>query len=203
MVLPGLFASMIAACHPHSGSASLPAADRDRLYAAVLRDVSRDSAVAWVVVDSLRPANDIEAELQDKVMAELPISREALDAFLAAQRMPVAQVHAAMLPDARWALVSNARLEALREAARAEAADGVGRTAGQAGGFWTQWQRAFPGSGGYVVLSPASIWRDGATAVVLLRTACGAVCGETELRLLRRAANGEWRTTGRVRLSES
>lgn len=192
-----------AGCHGLPRASRLQAADRARVYAAVLADVRRDSSTTWVVVDSLLPARDIDADLYDKVISELAISRQALDAFLVVQRAPDDQFEAAMLPGAQWSPVSMARLDALRAASRVEAAAGVAQRVSRGDGFWNQWRRAFPGASGYVILSPASIARDGRTAVVHVRVACGEVCGESELRLLHRDAAGTWHTTGRVRLSES
>ena len=108
-----------------------------------------------------------------------------------------------MLPDSGWRVVSMSVLDSLRSVARSDAVRsavvrGVGRD-----GFWQQWYRAYPSSGGYVVLSPASVSDDGSSAVVHVRVACGPVCGSSELRLMRRDPTGRWRTSGRVRLSES
>lgn len=201
--LLGTICLCTAGCHGLGHASPLQAADRARVYAAVLDDVRRDSSTTWVVVDSLLPARDIDAELHEKVISELAISRRALDAFLAVQRAPVDHFQRAMLPGAEWAPVSLERLDALRAASRVEAAASAAEHTSRGGGFWTQWRRAFPRASGYVILSPASIARDGRTAMVHVRVACGEVCGESELRLLHRDAAGTWHTTGRVRLSES
>ena len=136
----------------------------------------------------LRGSVDFERELRD---------------FLAAQRMPTTRVFRDVLPDARWRLVSSTRLDSLRAAARREITTGAVQRSIRTDQFWQLWYRAYPSSGGYVVLSPAGVSANGALALVHVRIACGPVCGESELRLLRRDADGEWRTTGRVKLSES
>ena len=193
-------ALLTAGCHSPASNASRALA-RAKVYAAVLKDVRRDTAATWVVVDTLLPTHDVDAEQHDKVIVELPITRSMLDAFLAVQRRPADRFATGMLPDARWTRVSMSQLDSLRATARRDAAT-MPRTGGN-DVFWRQWYRAFPGSGGYVMLSPASISTSDGVAVVQVRIACGPVCGETELRLLQRDDQGEWRTTGRVRLSES
>ncbi len=161
----------------------------------------RDAAGTWVVVDTLLPTHDVDAEQHDKVIAELPITRSMLGAFLAAQRRPSDRFATGMLPDARWKSVSLSQLDSLRAMARTDAAT-LPRP-GANDNFWRQWYRSFPGSGGYVILSPAIISTRDGVAVVQVSLACGPVCGETELRLLQRDDQGEWRTTGRVRIAES
>ncbi len=176
---------------------------RRRVYAAVLTELRSDTAASRVVLDTLIATTDIDTDLHDKVLSGLSITPRALDDFLHLQRHPVDRFDAAMLPDARWAVVSTSRLDSLRAAARAERSAGTSAARARVDAFWQQWYRAYPASGGYVVLSPASISTSDGVAVVQVRIACGPVCGETELRLLRRDAAGVWRTHGRVRLSES
>ncbi len=200
MVLLALAALLTAGCHSSASNASRALA-RAKVYAAVLREVRRDTAAIWVVVDTLLPTRDVDAEQHDKVIAALPIKRGMLDAFLAVQRRPADRFAMGMLPDVRWTRVSMSQLDSLRAMARSDSAT-LQRT-GRTDVFWRQWYRAYPGSGGYVILSPASISTSDGVAIVQVRIACGPVCGETELRLLQRDAQGEWRTTGRVMLSES
>jgi hypothetical protein len=104
--------------------------------------------------------------------------------------------------EAAWASVSMAHLDSLRALSRGGSESGGDRSV-RIDAFWRQWYRAFPGSGGYLVLSPASVRSNDAMAIVHVRIACGPVCGDTELRVLRRDPHGTWRTTSRVRLSES
>lgn len=198
--LLGLSSLLVAACHSRASHASRVLA-RAKVYAAVLKEVRRDTAATWVIVDTLLPTHDVDAEQHDKVIAGLPIRRGMLDAFLAVQRRPSDRFDTGMLPDARWTRVSMSQLDSLRLMARTDAA-AAPRT-GRSDVFWRQWYRTFPGSGGYVILSPASISTSDGVAVVQVRIACGPVCGETELRVLQRDERGEWRTTGRVKLSES
>jgi hypothetical protein len=200
MALLGMSTLFAAGCHSSARTASRASA-REKVYAAVLRDVRRDTAATWVVVDTLLPTHDVDAEQHEKVMTALPITRGMLDAFLAAQRRPADRFGAGMLPGVGWTRVSSSRLDSLRAIARTDAAAAPRPDRGD--GFWRQWYLAYPGSGGYVILSPASISTSDGVAVVQVRIACGPVCGETELRVLRRDNEGVWRTTGRVRLSES
>ncbi len=195
--------TLVAGCRGFRPGVSLAAADRARIYAAVLQEVRRDTAARWVVLDSLVPTTDIDAEQHDKVITELPITRDALDAFLRVQRNPAERFQSGMIPDARWIAVSMPRLDSLRAAARADASLAPIPDGPRPDRFWQQWYRAFPGSAGYVVLSPASISHRGDEAVVHVRIACGPVCGETELRVLQRDDQGLWHTTRKVRLSES
>jgi hypothetical protein len=201
--LLGTIVVVSAGCHSNRNSTPLPLDDRARVYAAVLAELRHDSRAEWVVVDTLLPAYEIDSDVRDKIIAELPISRRAIDAFIEAQREPIDRFQSVVLPDAHWTTVSMPRLDSLRAAVRADIASGATPRGVRNDAFWQQWQRLFPGSAGYVILSPASIADDGATAVVHVRIACGSVCGETELRSLRRGANGNWRTINRLRLSES
>ena len=200
MALLGLSTLFAAGCHSSARTASRANA-RAKVYAAVLSEVRRDTTAIWVVVDTLLPARDVDAEQHDKVMTALPITRGMLDAFLAMQRRPADRFGAAMLPGEGWTRVSTSQLDSLRAIARSDAVAAPRTDRGD--GFWRQWYLAYPGSGGYVILSPASISTSEGVAVVQVRIACGPVCGETELRVLRRDDDGVWRTTGRVRLSES
>ena len=201
--LLGAIVVVSAGCRSKRNNELLPLDDRARVYAAVLQELQHDSRADWVVVDTLLPAREIDSGVRDKVIAELPISRREIDAFIDAQRAPADRFHSVVLPDAHWTTVSMLRLDSLRSAVRADIASGVTARGVRNDAFWQLWQRLFPGSAGYVILSPASITDDGTTAVVHVRIACGSVCGETELRRLRRGANGSWRTIKRLRLSES
>jgi hypothetical protein len=202
-VLLGTVMPLVTACRGRSGASVLAAPERARVYAAVLQEVRRDSSSNWIVVDSLMPTHDVDAELQDKVLSDLAITQGALRAFLHAQRTPADHFRTEMLPDARWSRVSPLQLDSLRALARADVASGAVPRGPRNDGFWQHWYRTFPGSGGYVILAPASIAADGSSAVVHVRVACGPLCGEAELRVLHRDASGTWHTTGRVRLSES
>jgi hypothetical protein len=199
----GVIALMLGGCHGHNGTTTLAIPAHAAVYAAALRDVRGDTAASWLVIDSAFPARDLDAELQEKVLAELPITRRVLDAFLRTQRKSIAQFDAAILPDSRVQFVSASQLDTLRITARA--AGDAARNGNVPGrdGFWMQWSRAFPRAGGYIMLSPASLSADGASALIHVRVACGPTCGTTEMRLLQRDAAGMWRTTARVSLSES
>ena len=201
--LLGAIVVVSAGCRSKRNNELLPLDARARVYAAVLQELQHDSRADWVVVDTLLPAREIDSGVRDKVIAELPISRREIDVFLEAQRAPADRFHSVVLPDAHWTTVSMLRLDSLRSAVRADIASGVTARGVRNDAFWQQWQRLFPASAGYVILSPASITDDGMTAVVHVRIACGSVCGETELRRLQRGANGSWRTIKRLRLSES
>ena len=175
--------------------------DRARVYAVVLQELERESRADWIVVDSLLPTDEIDVEVKEKAIRELPVSRRSIDAFLDVQSASVDRFQSIALPSARWMTVSVERLDSLRAAVRAEIAVVTPRSIGN-DAFWQVWQRRFPGSAGYVTLSPASISDDGVTALVQVRTACGSVCGETVLRRLRRDNGGTWHTTGKLTLSE-
>jgi hypothetical protein len=204
MALLGTLMATVSGCHPRLPAARpLMSPERERIYAAVLRDMRRDTTTRWLVLDTLLPTTDIEADQYDVVREGLLISERELHGFLAVQRMPTARVVPGMLPDEHWRLVSGARLDSLRTLARREVATGAVQRRVRTDQFWQLWYRAYPSSGGYVVLSPASLSANGALALVHVRTACGPVCGESELRVLRRDAGGRWQTTHRVSLSES
>lgn len=201
--LLGALLAFASGCHAVRSEGTLAASERARLYAAVLREVRPDSAARLIVVDSLLPTTDIEADQHQLVLGGLSITRPMLEDFLRVQRAPGDRFQGLMLPDAGWSLVSVAHLDSLRAAARSVAVrDSAGRGV-RRDAFWQQWYRTYPSSGGYVVLSPASISRDGSMAMVHVRVACGPVCGASELRLMRRDPAGTWRTQGRVTLSES
>lgn len=192
-----------AGCARIGVSSGLTTGERVRIYAAVLQEVRRDAAARWVVVDSLMPTTDLDAEQHGMVMTDLSIDKSVLDAFLQAQQRPRDRFMLSMLPDSAWSTVSVPALDSLRRVARAEITTGAVARSARNDAFWQQWYRVYPASGGYVMLSPASVSADGAAAMVHVRIACGPVCGETELRLLRRTAAGSWHTVSRVRLSES
>jgi hypothetical protein len=190
-------------CRHGSSTTGLVRPTDASIHTAVLRDVSPDSATRWVVLDTLLPTIDLEADQYDSVREHLSISERELRDFIAAQQHATRRIVAGMLPDARWRVVSATYLDSLRAAARHDVTNGTAARGVRNDQFWQLWFRTFPGSGGYVVLSPASVSRDGGLALVHVRIACGPVCGESELRVLRRSASGDWRTTARVRLSES
>ncbi len=194
---------MVVGCHTGPSTSALVPSDHARVYAAVLRDVARDTTTRWVMLDTLLPTTEIEADQYDMMREALSISERELRAFLTVQRLPTLPVASGILPDARWSLVSAARLDSLRATARREIASGTAARGVRNDLFWQHWYRAYPASGGYVVLSPASISANGALALVQVRIACGPVCGASELRLMRLDSTGRWRTSGRVRLSES
>lgn len=189
-------------CH-RSRPASLSPDDRARLYASVLQELRADTAMRWVVIDSLLPTTDIDADLHEKVTTELRISSAVLDGFLAAQRTPSDQFRPAMLPGGRFMPLHMAQLDSMRRKVREDIASGRAERGANNDLFWRRWSGAFPGAGGYVILSPALITADGREAMVHVRVVCGPVCAEAELRHLRRDAGGAWRTMAKVRLSES
>lgn len=200
-----LFATLLAtlaACHRGGARASLTEGDRARLYAAVLVDLRQDSVAMPVVLDSLVPTTDIDADVAQGVLVQLPVSRASVDAFRAAQ-LRGESLRAAMLPDSLWRTVSSRTLDSLRSAARADAASGAMPRSVRNDPFWQHFARTFPRARGYVVLSPAGVSRDGREALVYVHRSCGAVCGESELRLMRREADGTWRTAGRMLVSMS
>ena len=194
---------MSAGCHGIGRRAPLPIGDRARVYAAVLEELRHESPAERVVVDTLLPTDELDGDLRDKVVAELPATRRVVDAFVKTQRTSVDRFQSVILPGARWVTVSVLRLDSLRAAVRADVASGNTVRGARNDAFWQQWQRVFPGSAGYVILSPASIADDGQTALIHVRIACGSVCGETQLRMLRRESSGGWRTIRQLRLSES
>jgi hypothetical protein len=201
MALLGVALFAIGACH-RGGVRTLTDTDRARLYAAVLSDLRRDSVSVAVVLDSLVPTADIDAEVAQGVMAQLSVSQTSVDAFRAAQRSG-APLHAGALPDSLWRTVSSYTLDSLRRAARSDVERGVLPRTPRNDPFWQHFQRTFPRATGYVVLSPAGVSRDGREALVYVHTSCGAVCGESELRLMRRASDGSWRTKSRMLVSMS
>ncbi len=182
---------------------SLSPDDRARLYASVLQQFRADTAVRWMVIDSLLPTTDIGADLHGKVTTELRISSRALNGFLEAQRAPADHFHAAMLPGVRFVPLRIAQLDSMQRTVREDIASGAASRGPGNDLFWRRWAGVFPGSGGYVILSPAMISANGREAMVHVRIVCGPVCGEAELRHLRRDAAGAWRTTAKVTLSES
>jgi hypothetical protein len=177
--------------------------DRARIYATVLEELQRESRADWVLVDSLLPTDEIDADVKEKAIRELPVSRRSVDAFIEIQGSSVDRFQSIALPSGRWMTVSVQQLDSLRAAVRTAVAAGVTPRGIGNDAFWQRWQQRFPGTAGYVILSPASIDNDGLTALVHVRTTCGSICGETVLRRLRRDGGGAWRTTGRLRLSES
>ena len=202
-VLLGVIVVMAAGCHRIGSKTLLPISDRALVYATVLEELRHESRAEWVVVDTLLPTDELDADLRDKVVTELPATRRMVDTFVDAQRVSSDQFRSVTLPAAYWTALSMQRLDSLRAAVRADVASGNTVRGARNDAFWQQWQRVFPGSAGYVILSPASIADDQQTALVHVRIACGSVCGETQLRMLRRESSGGWRTIRRLRLSES
>ena len=202
-VLLGAIVGMSAGCRGIRRGTPLLVGDRALVYAAVLTELRHESRAEWVVVDSLLPTDEIDGDLREKVVAELPSTRRMLDAFVETQRTSSDRFQSVTLPGAKWATVSMLRLDSLRASVRADVASGNAARGARNDTFWQQWQRLFPGSAGYVILSPASIANDGQIALIYVRIACGSVCGETELRMMRRESSGGWRTMRRLRLSES
>jgi hypothetical protein len=195
-------------CHAVSMPAASPAPERASIYNSVLVRLLADSGGPLIVLDTLLPSTDVDAEQHDKVLSALSIDRPLLTAFLVAQSVPGERVPSRLWSDARWSLVSIPHLDSLRAAARAEVVRSTtsGATIPQATRthtFWQQWSQRYPGSWGYVVLSPAGLSPNGDTGLVQVRTRCGPVCGVTELLLLRRDGRGNWSIVDRVRLSES
>jgi hypothetical protein len=200
--LPGLtFLVLLTGCRGVHLPHTLTTAERTELYAAVLREVRPTAAARPVVVDTLLPTRELDAEQYEKVATELSTNRATLDAFLSVQRRQGDQFTRDMVPSTEWTAVAPRTLDSLRAAARADAV--AGDRSVRTDGFWQKWQTRFPRSGGYITLSPASVSRDGLEALIYVRIACGATCGESELRLLRRDANGAWHTHKRVTLSVS
>ena len=204
------FARLVIVCTLVAACARLPQAGRNaastesvRVYAAVLAEVKLRGAVRPVVIDTLMPVMDLDADRHAMITGELAIAQQALDAFVAAQQRTRGPLGSAMLPDSSWRAVPPATLDSLRAAARSSSTNGAPPARGRNDAFWSRWHERFPGSGGYVMLSPVSFSADGADALVHVWTACGAVCGESHLRKLHREADGRWRTVGRVELSVS
>jgi hypothetical protein len=190
-------------CHGGRAASLLLASERSLIYASVLNDVHPDSATHPVVIDSLLPSTDLDIEQYDKVMSALSIDRGLVDAFQAAQQRSTDRIDARMLTDVRWTVITAHRLDSIRTSARTAASTTDTSRRTRTDLFWQQWYRLYPASGGYVVIAPAGVSIDGTVAIVQVRMMCGPVCGETDLRLLRRNAGGAWRVAGRVRLSES
>jgi hypothetical protein len=177
--------------------------ERTQLYLAVLRELRPGAAARPVVIDTLIPTREIDPEQYEKVMTGLRIKRKQLDAFLATQNRSSDQFNRRMVPSDEWTLVAPRMLDSLRALSRADGANGASAGNARADGFWQRWTRVYPRSSGYIVLSPASVSRDGVEAIIHVRISCGAMCGESEVRLLKRDADGVWRTERRVTLSVS
>jgi hypothetical protein len=182
---------------------TLSETERTHLYLSVLRELRPGAAARPVVIDTLIPTREVDPEQYEKVMTGLRIKRTQFDAFLAAQVRSSDQFNRRMLPSDEWTLVAPRVLDSLRALSRAEGANGAVAGGARADGFWQRWTRAYPRSSGYVVLSPASVSRDGMEAIIHVRISCGAMCGESEVRLLKRDVDGVWRTERRVTLSVS
>ncbi len=168
-----------------------------RMYAALLGELRREGGTASVVIDSLLPTDGLDADVAEGLVASLGITRADVAALLAAQRRGGARVDGAMLPDSTWRTVSVRALDSLRTLARAQPRDP------RSDPFWARWNAAFPNSAGYVILSPAAFSTDGTEAIVHVRVACGATCGTSEVRVLRRDPRGQWHTARRVPISIS
>lgn len=198
----GALALLLGGCHRSSVAPALGAGDRDRLYAAVLREIRRAPANQLIVVDTLLPADGLDDDVAFGLVESLSISRADVSALLLAQRRGGARVSAAMLPDAKWSTVSMRAIDSLRAVALQERV-AAAPVAQARDAFWRHWNRAFPESGGYVILSPAGLSADGSMALVHVQHACGPLCGDAEVRLLRRDESGQWSTTRRVPISIS
>ena len=188
-------------CH-HRGLRALDDTAVAPLYAAVLSDLQRDSASASVVLDSLVPSADLDPSMVPQFIGRHRVSRQSVNALRAAQRSR-ASFSVSMLPDSLWRAVSSRTLDSLRGVARANPAGRGVPTSPGADSFWRLFHRTFPRTSGYVVLSPAGISDDGREALLYVQRTCGAVCGESELWVLRRAPDGRWRTVGRTLMSIS
>lgn len=193
----------LTACLPWHHAATLPASEVARVYAAVLSEVRPATATHPVVIDTLMPATDVDAEHEQMVVEQLSVSARWYQRFVAAQTRTHGHVSDRMAPDSVWRVVPPSVLDSLRQAARSGAPVAGGASTGRLDAFWSRWNTRFPDSGGYVMLSPITVSEDGTEAMVHVWKACGSVCGLTELRRLRRDANGQWHTVGRVELSIS
>jgi hypothetical protein len=182
---------------------TLSETERTQLYLAVLRELRPGAVARPVVIDTLLPTSEIDPEQFEKVITGLHTKRKRLDEFLAAQRRSSDQFTRGMLPSEEWTAVPPRALDSLRALGRAEMANGTSAGGARSEGFWPRWARAYPRSSGYIVLSPASVSRDGTEAIIHVRISCGAMCGESEVRLLKRDVDGVWRTARRVTLSVS
>jgi len=185
------------ACHGAPRTAPASSDVQRRMYAALLAELRRDGGTTTVVIDSLLPADGLDADVASGLVGSLGISSADVQALLRAQQGAGGRVSGTMLPDSSWRTVSLHTIDSLRTLARTRPRD-TGTD-----GFWNQWQSAFPGSGGYVILSPAAFSANGAVAIVHVRVACGATCGASEVRVLRRDAAGRWQTARRVPVSIS
>lgn len=185
--------------------AGLGADDQRAIYTTVLTEVQRSQPAALAVLDALMPATDIDADQHETVQDALGIDAALLRDFLRTQQQTGAPVTGVVQSGGRvWPMVTLARLDSLRAASRAQAtAAAAAGAAPPRGAFWGQWQQAFPSTAGYVILSPVGVTADGSVAIIAVRVACGPVCASHELRRLERTADGGWRTTRRVSLSES
>jgi hypothetical protein len=182
---------------------TLSETERTTLYLSVLRELRPGAAARPVVIDTLIPTREIDPEQYEKVITGLQTKRKRLDEFLAAQHRSGDQFNRHMLPSDEWTLVAPRMLDSLRALSRADGSNGTSAGNARSDGFWQRWTRAYPRSSGYVMLSPASVSRDGMEAIIHVRISCGAMCGESEVRLLKRDAEGVWRTARRVTLSVS
>ena len=191
-----------AGCHSRSRDPIMARENRAGVYAAVLGELRRESRADWVLVSALLPMTELDSELRDKVIAELPTTRKAIAAFVDAQSRSGDVFRSAVLAGAPWITVSLLQLDSLRASVRAAETNGGAIRGARNEAFWQEWQRRFPATAGYLFLSPVSVTNGGRSALVHLTIACGSICGETELRLLERDTAGGWRTVRRLRVSE-
>lgn len=189
------------ACHRTYVSAELTEDERARLYAAVLTEIGADPSKPSMVLDTLLPAEGFDDDIASGLVQSLEVRQADVAALLRAQRRDGARVTTAMLPDSRWRTVSLRGIDSVRAVAQQERQAGQAVNGGDA--FWRHWNASFPGSRGYVIVSPAGVSADGSEALVHVKTACGALCNEAEVRLLRRDAGGVWHTVRRVPVSIS
>jgi hypothetical protein len=191
--------SVVGGCHRNYVSAQLTEDERGRLYSAVLTELGAEPSKPSMVVDTLLPAEGFDAEIASGLVASLAISRADVAALMRAQQRDGARIGTAMLPDSRWRTVSVRTIDSVRAVAlRERQAVPTGQSTPAGDAFWRHWRASFPASRGYVIVSPAGVSADGGAALVHVRTVCGPVCNEAEVRLLRRDVRGVWHTVRRV-----
>jgi hypothetical protein len=202
-VVIAVSALALTGCYQYHAPHSLTTSERSQLYSAVLRDIRASVAERPVVLDTLVSSAEVDAEQVEQVTSSLQTNRKMLDAFLLAQRNSPDQFDHSMVPGVEWSVVTPRVVDSLRAMARADTTDGRTPQRTPSDRFWARWQRQFPRSGGYVSLSKASVSGDGQQAMIHVRIQCGTTCGQSELRLMKRDADGVWFTAKRVTLSVS
>jgi hypothetical protein len=200
--LLGVMALMSAGCYSRSSTMLMARDASIDVYTAVLGELRRESRADWVLVDTLLPMTALDRELRNKVITELPATRRMIDAFIEAQHRTPDTLSAVVLRSVPWSAISPRQLDSLRAGVRSEALAAAAPRSARNDAFWRAWQRQFPATAGYLIVSPASVTDNGRSALIHVTSACGSICGETELRLLQRDDGGEWRTARRLRLSE-